>query len=67
MVADDVPEPEKFFGGVEISGRIVRVADQDRLGLGGDCLLEILCGREGESVLDAGCHGPDCQSCRLGE
>ena len=52
MFLNDVPYLIHLASGIEISGRIVRVADKDRLGPLGDELFELLYRRKGETCLD---------------
>ena len=54
---DDVAEAIELFLRVEIARGVVRVADEDRPGPGGDDFFERLDVRKGEVVLDGGSDG----------
>ena len=59
MLLDDFTELVHLRTRVEVSGRIVRVADKDCLCALCDEFLELFYWREGESGLDCGCNGLD--------
>ena len=57
MLFHDFSQLQDFLFGVEVTCRVVRVADHDGLCLRGDDLLELLDGRKGEAVLNSGHDG----------
>ena len=57
VLACDVSELFDFVLGVEDSGGVAGVADDDTLGAGGDVFLELLDGGDGEAVVDGGGDG----------
>ena len=64
---NDVAESVELFLRIEIARGVVRVADEDGPGLGGDDLLERLDVRKGEVVLDAGGDGEHVETGLCGE
>ena len=67
MFPHQFPQLEQFFRRVEVTGRVVRITDEDSLGLVSDGVLEIFGGRQREPVFYP---GRDCfyrESGSLGE
>ena len=57
VLLDNLSQHVEFFFGIEIAGGVVRIANQDRLGLGRDFLVELFNRGKGEAVLDFGDDG----------
>ena len=67
MFPHQFPQLEQLFRRVEVAGRIVRIADEDGLGLVRDGVLEIFGGRQREPVFYSGCDSFYRESGSLGE
>ena len=57
VLLDDIANLVHLLLGIKIAGRIIGIANQDRLGPGRDQCLELLQGRQGKTLID---RGRDC-------